>query len=82
MTFESISESLVSLAKDEGLDVSDCNGVPVIKKDSLTFGIVVCGDYDLSFHCKKLGSPGLLIDRFTNLDEALSRGLDYIYSAS
>ena len=80
MTFQDISESLVSIAKDEGLIVTDCNGIPVIQKGLLTIGIVVCGDYDLAFHYKMKGSPGLGIERMTDLDDALSRGLDFIYS--
>lgn len=80
MTFQDIADALASTAADEGLAVSDCNGNTLISKGSFSMGLVVCGDYDLSFYFKSKDGPGLLIDRKTNKDAAFSRGLDFIYS--
>lgn len=82
MTFQDISEALVSTAKEEGLTVtySYGNPDPAIHKGSRSMGLVVSGDYDLSFYFKdSLYGPALNIVRETDLDEAFSRGLDFIY---
>ena len=79
MTFQDISESLVSIAKEEGLSVTYCSDRPVIQNGSKRMGLVVSGDYDLSFYFKNGLHRGLLIHREPNLDFALSRGLDFIY---
>lgn len=79
-TFQGIAEALVATAEEEGLTVTDCYGNPTIQKGLRSMGIVVSGDYDISFYFKDcLYGPALRIQRETDLDVALSCGLDFIY---
>ena len=81
MNFQHIVEALVATAEEEGLAVTDCNGNPAIQNGLRSMGLVVSGDYDLSFYFKDaLSGPALRIQRETDLDAALSCGLDFIYS--
>lgn len=81
MNFQGIAETLVSTAEEEGLPVADCNGNPTIQKGLRSMGLVVSGDYDISFYFKDhLYGPALRIQRETDLDAALSCGLDFIYN--
>ena len=80
MNFQHIVEALVATAEEEGLPVTDCNGNPTIQNGLRSMGLVVSGDYDLSFYFKDaLSGPALRIQRETDLDAALSCGLDFIY---
>lgn len=88
MTFQDISESLVSTAKEEGLTVTYSYGNPdpavrptvTVRKGFRSMGLVVSGNYDLSFYFKhSQHGPALNIVRETDLDKALSCGLDFIY---
>ena len=81
MNFQDIAQSLVSTAEEEGLPVTDCNGNPIIRNGSRTMGLVVCGDYDISFYFKDSSyGTALRIQSETDLDAALSCGLDFIYA--
>ena len=81
MNFQDIAQALVTTAKEEGLTVDDCNGKPVIRNGSKSMGLVVCGDYDLSFYFSDSSCRGRLrIQRETDFDLALSCGLDFIYA--
>ena len=81
MTFQDIAEVLVTTAEEEGLTVDNYNGNPVIRNDSKNMGLVVSGDYDISFYfSSRPHGPALRIQRETDLDAALSCGLDFIYS--
>ena len=81
MTFQGISEALVSAAKEEELGVTYSCGNPVVHKGLRRMGLVVSGDYDLSFYFKDfLYGPALNIVREADPDKALSIGLDFIYN--
>ena len=80
MTFQEISEALVYTAKDEGLTVTYSYDNPVVHKGLRSMRLVVNGDCNLSFYFKDfLYEPPLDIVTETDLDKALSRGLDFIY---
>lgn len=81
MNFQHIVEALVATAEEEGLVVTDCNGSPVIQNGLRSMGLVASSDYDLSFYFKSSScGPALRIQRETDIDAALSCGLDFIYS--
>jgi hypothetical protein len=82
MTFQDISDAIVAIAKDEDLIATMASAGPVIHhQDGLRMGIVVSGDYDISFYFKD--SEGkLCIRRITDLDKALAVGLDFVYEGA
>ena len=79
LSLQDIAASIVAIAKDEGIPTSICNGNPCVHRDDgLSMGVVVAGDYDVSFYFKD-SSGRLHIRRATNPDSALSIALDFIY---
>ena len=79
LSLQDIAESIVAIAKDEGIPTSICNGNSCVHRDDgLSMGVVVAGDYDVSFYFKD-SSGRLHIRRATNPDSALSIALDFIY---
>lgn len=82
MTFQDISDAILSIAQDEGIKTDVAPAGPVIyRQDGLNMGIVVSGDYDISFYFKN--SYGKLsVRRITDIDKALAIGLDFIYEGA
>jgi len=81
MTYQDISDAIVAIAQDEDLNTTVAPAGPVIHRDGLNMGIVVSGDYDISFHFKDSDGK-LCIRRITDLDKALAVGLDFIYEGA
>ena len=79
LSFQQIAESIIAIAKDENVLTSVCNGNPCVHRDDgMSMGVIVAGDYDISFYFKD--SDGKLnIRRATDPDKALAIGLDFIY---
>lgn len=80
MNYYQIAEALATTARDEGLKVTTFNGNFTLQKDQRCLGLVVCGDYDITFYYKLKGQVGLSIESERDSDAAFSRGLDFIYS--
>ena len=81
MTYQDISDAIVAIAQDESLNVTMAPAGPVIHHDCLKMGIVVSGDYDISFYFRDKEGK-LCIRRITDLDKAFSIGLDFVYEGA
>ena len=79
MTYQDISDAIVATAQDEGMNTTVAPAGPVIhRQDGLYMGIVVSGNYDISFYFKDSNGK-LNIRCATDPDKALAIGLDFIY---
>jgi hypothetical protein len=80
MTFQDIAHAIAATARDEGFTVHDDwgNFDFVIDKDEARTALIV-SDRDLIFLRGIKRNPGFVGWTETNVDAALSRGLDFIY---